>query len=68
MLKNTTSSCKRNDLLLDKQRRILLGKLSSGEISLGRGKHKETSLADLETQDEVPITRHYISLNQCGMK
>jgi hypothetical protein len=44
------------------------GKLSSGEISSDRGKHQETSLADLEIQDEVPITRDYFLLNQCGMK
>jgi len=45
IVNTTTSSCKRKDLLLDKQRRILLGKLSSGEISTGRGKHQATSLA-----------------------
>jgi hypothetical protein len=45
IVNNTISSCKRKDLLLDKQCRILLGKLSSGEISTGRGKHQATSLA-----------------------
>ena len=45
IVNNTTTSCKRKDLLLDKQRKILLDKLNSGQISSGRGKHQETSLA-----------------------
>ncbi|XP_044336179.1 zinc finger MYM-type protein 1-like [Triticum aestivum] len=39
------SSCKRKDILLDKQRINLLAKLESGEIFSGRGKNQETSLA-----------------------
>jgi hypothetical protein len=46
MIVNTTSSsCKRKDILLDKQREILLHKLKSGEISSGRGKNQATFLA-----------------------
>jgi hypothetical protein len=45
IVNTTTSSCKRNDLLLDKQRRILLDKWNSGQISSGRGKHQATSVA-----------------------
>ncbi|XP_062224632.1 uncharacterized protein LOC133923227 [Phragmites australis] len=45
IVNTTSSSCRRNDLLLDKYRRNLLAKLESGEMSTGRGKHQETSLA-----------------------
>jgi hypothetical protein len=34
----------KEDLMVDKQCKILLRKLKSGEISLGRGKHQEVSL------------------------
>nr|XP_034591863.1 zinc finger MYM-type protein 1-like [Setaria viridis] len=43
---NTVSvSCKRKDQLLQKQHDILVQQLDSGEISPGRGKNQETSLA-----------------------
>jgi hypothetical protein len=42
---STSTSCKRKDLLLDRHRLNLLSKLESGEISSGRGKQQETSLA-----------------------
>jgi hypothetical protein len=45
IVNSTSESCKRKDLLLDKQRRILLAKLESGDIFSGRGKNQETSLA-----------------------
>ena len=45
IVNTTSSSCRRKDLLLDKHRRNLLAKLESGEMSTGRGKHQETSLA-----------------------
>nr|XP_034601362.1 zinc finger MYM-type protein 1-like [Setaria viridis] len=45
---NTVSvSCKRKDQLLQKQHDILVQQLDSGEISPGRGKNQETSLARL---------------------
>ncbi|XP_062230279.1 uncharacterized protein LOC133927984 [Phragmites australis] len=45
IVNTTSSSCRRKDLLLDKHHRNLLAKLESGEMSTGRGKHQETSLA-----------------------
>jgi hypothetical protein len=45
IVNNTSAFCKRNDLLLENHRIILLDKLESGENSLGRGQHQETSLA-----------------------
>lgn len=45
IVSSTSASCKRKDLLLDKHRRNLLAKLESGEVSGGRGKLQETSLA-----------------------
>jgi hypothetical protein len=45
IVNNTTSSCKRNDLLLDKHRKNLIGKLGSGEISSGRDQNQATSIA-----------------------
>ena len=41
----TSASCKRKDVLLEKHCQNILGKLESGEIFSGRGKHQETSLA-----------------------
>jgi hypothetical protein len=40
IVNSTSASCKRKDLLLDKQRRILLAKLESGDIFSGRGKNQ----------------------------
>ncbi|XP_045090034.1 uncharacterized protein [Aegilops tauschii subsp. strangulata] len=40
----STSSCKRKDKLLDKQKEVLLNKIKSGEMPMGRGKNQETSL------------------------
>jgi hypothetical protein len=45
IVSSTSTSCKRKDLLLDRHRLNLLSKLESGEISSGRGKQQETSLA-----------------------
>jgi hypothetical protein len=45
IVNSTSASCKRKDILLDKQRCILLAKLESGDIFSGRGKNQETSLA-----------------------
>jgi hypothetical protein len=42
IVNNTSVSCKRRDLLLDKHRRILSEKLECGEISSGRGKQQKT--------------------------
>jgi hypothetical protein len=47
IVNTTTSSCKRKDLLLDKQCKIILDKLNSGQISSRRGKHQEISLPRL---------------------
>ena len=68
IVKDAASSFKRMDLLLDKQRIILLDKLGSGEISSGRGKIKQHPWLDLEIQDGVLIIRHYFVLNQCGIQ
>jgi hypothetical protein len=38
------SSCKRKDMLLDKQKEVLLAKIEGGEVPTGRGKNQETSL------------------------
>ncbi|XP_040256151.1 uncharacterized protein [Aegilops tauschii subsp. strangulata] len=40
----STSSCKRKDKLLDKQKQVLLDKIRGGEMPTGRGKNQETSL------------------------
>ena len=40
----STSSCKRKDKLLDKQKEDLLDKIERGEMPTGRGKNQETSL------------------------
>ncbi|KAJ1293346.1 hypothetical protein BS78_01G060600 [Paspalum vaginatum] len=45
IVSSTSASCRRKDLLIDNHHSIVLNKLESGEISLGRGQHQETSLA-----------------------
>jgi hypothetical protein len=59
IVKSTSASCKRKDLLLHKHRLTLLSKLDSGEISSGRGKQQETSLA---RQGDTRWGSHYKTL------
>jgi hypothetical protein len=59
IVNNTSASCKRKDLLLHKHRLTLLSKLDSGEISSGRGKQQETSLA---RQGDTRWGSHYKTL------
>ncbi|XP_044947359.1 zinc finger MYM-type protein 1-like [Hordeum vulgare subsp. vulgare] len=40
----SSSSCRRKDMLLDKQKEVLLAKIEGGEVPTGRGKNQETSL------------------------
>ena len=77
IVNNTTSSCKRKDVLLDiilQEKRCivnnttLLGKLGSGEISSGRGKKQATSLTRPRDTRCGLIIRHYFVLNQCGIQ
>jgi hypothetical protein len=39
-----SSSCRRMDILLDKHKELLLGKIKNGEIPTGRGQNQATSL------------------------
>jgi hypothetical protein len=59
IVSSSSASCKRKDILLDKQRRILLAKLESGDIFSGRGKNQETSLARPE---DTRWGSHYTTL------
>lgn len=40
----SSSSCRRKDILLEKQRQVLLAKIEKGEMPTGRGKNQATSL------------------------
>jgi len=41
----TSASCKRRDALTEAQHKDILGRLQLGEISKGKGKHQESSIA-----------------------